>query len=127
MLPSLRLRRPKGSTLALSAYVALALCSGAALATAGGTLQNDMSGFLPIGQGGTGGFGFASFWLFLTGPFGMTMSALLCIGSVWRLRQNFEWGEAGTTIAMLVLGVGVIASLPAIWDKLHNSSGALLS
>lgn len=61
----------------------------------------------------------------ITGPWAQIAAALLVIGSIWRLRNNFEWGEAGTTIMLVVLGVASLALIGSMWQKLggHSSSG----
>ena len=63
---------------------------------------------------------------FLEGPFAQVVAILLIIGAVWRLRQNFEWGEAGTTVALLLFAIGAMALLPTIWTRLSPVSGALI-
>lgn len=63
---------------------------------------------------------------FLEGPFAQVVAILLIIGAVWRLRQNFEWGEAGTTVALLLFAIGAMALLPTIWAKVAPASGALI-
>lgn len=69
---------------------------------------------------GLGGF-FTTLLAWLTGPIAQIIAACLVIGAIWRLRNNFEWGEAGTTILMIVLGIGLLAFIPAIWNHFSTT------
>ena len=68
-------------------------------------------------------FNWTTFRNFLTSTFAQIIIALCILGAIWRLRQNFEWGEAGTTIALVVLALGVLCLLPSLQSM---TSGALV-
>lgn len=60
---------------------------------------------------------------FLTTTFAQIIIALLILSAIWRLRENFEWGSAGTTIALIVLALGCVMLLPTLSNL---TSGALV-
>ena len=108
---------PRTPSLISGSLAAAVLLAAASPAFAGTT---DISQMLGTGTS----LSFGIFLQFLEGPFAQVVGILIVIGAIWRLRQNFEWGEAGTTLALILVGVGMLALFPTIWS--HFGTAALL-
>ena len=110
----------RATSFVTASLVIAAVVASAHPALAASSASNDISSMF----GNTSTLSFNAFLNFLEGPFAQIVAILVVIGAIWRLRQNFEWGEAGTTLALILVGVGMLALFPTIWS--HFGGGALL-